>query len=482
MTAFRFIASFALLLLTFILIARSYTARSVSLPPEAYCGYPVQAASPLAAETIQLQLWAVAYGQYCGRAFGPVVAARQLVEPKIAVVAKPLSMLSDAFRLQFAQAAQAGRAPDITVANIGDLVDWSNAGYLVPLDRCRTQHTGFTNVIEQLWTTQLWQNQVWGIPVNVRLEILYFNKAKLKALGWSDRQIKELPDQIKTGNFTLDDLVMTAQQAIVAGVVEPGFGYWPHLYRDHMLQLIYLAYGGRLYDADQEKRVITQKALVKTYALRHRLTMEQITLPNFAESAGDTWQNGNLWHDAVMQGRVLFWTANTSDWREWTVNYVNDLGGLAYQLRTVGYALFPSAQPGVAGHALWNSATYYVVVAEKASGRTYQDAACAVLAQTATPAINVNLGMTTGEQTILQSEVQKPTYTTDPFNKGVAYMWNYAVADSRRKATLLAATPYTPLLVEFMEKVERGELPPDVAAANAVQRLRETLGDALVVE
>lgn len=61
-------------------------------------------------------------------------------------------------------------------------------------------------------------------------------------------------------------------------------------------------------------------------------------------------------------------------------------------------------------------------------------------------------------------------------------MWHYAIADSRRIATLQAATPYAPVLVEFMEKVERGELSPTIAAANAVQRLRETLGDALVVE
>ena len=61
-------------------------------------------------------------------------------------------------------------------------------------------------------------------------------------------------------------------------------------------------------------------------------------------------------------------------------------------------------------------------------------------------------------------------------------MWNYAVADHGRNATLLAATPYISVLVEFMEKVERGELSPTVAAANAVQHLHETLGDALIIE
>ena len=158
MTPFRLISSFVLLLLTFILIARSYTARSVSLPPAAYCGYPDSPASPLVSDTIQLQLWAVAYGQYCGRAFGPVAAARRIVEQKIAVIAKPLSILSETFRPQFVQLAQAGAAPDITIAGVRELAEWSKHGYIVPLDQCRSQHSQFNDVIDQLWSTQMREN------------------------------------------------------------------------------------------------------------------------------------------------------------------------------------------------------------------------------------------------------------------------------------------------------------------------------------
>jgi len=72
---------------------------------------------------------------------------------------------------------------------------------------------------------------------------MFYSKTKLKALGWSDADIAALPDRIKTGDFTLDDLIATAKEAVDKGIVEKGFGYWHRNSKGGDFIQYYAAYG-----------------------------------------------------------------------------------------------------------------------------------------------------------------------------------------------------------------------------------------------
>jgi inositol-phosphate transport system substrate-binding protein len=300
---------------------------------------------------------------------------------------------------------------------------------------------------------------------------MFYNKAKLKELGWSDADIDALPDKIMKGEFTLDDLIATAKEAVDKGIVEPAHGYWhrPSKGGDHIQY--YFAYGGRLYDEAQDKLVVDKSALLGWYTFQRRVVEEGITPENFI---GTDW---SIWHDAVSHGQILFWNGGIWQWADWAANYVADEGGQDYLFGFVGYALQPSGikgQPGVTlSHPL-----VYMITAPSASGTDLYDAACAVLAKTTTPEINTLHAVDSTHLGILKSQAGYADYANDRLLSDTLYMLDY----NRYQPNHTMYGPFFDILWDNMVKAENGEVTPEQAVEDALQLLQVEVGDFLIVE
>lgn len=482
----HFSAAIFLFCTLFVALTRVYTAVPISTPA-ADCGLQANEVSTTAEpDAIQLQIWAGAHGQNCWRVFSPVLAAQQIADQKIQVQPTAFEALYRVYSRLFVQAAVRGEAPDLAIAGNRDLVAWGKAGHIVPLDDCRARHATFAAIADELWTTQRWDDHVWGVPFQSAVQILFFSKPALRRLGWSPEQIAALPGQIERGQFTLDDLLAVAKEAVATGAVQPGYAFWPTEVEIHFLQLVYSAYAGRLYDTASNRLVINQAALAKTFTFARTLLVEKLTVDGFAGASIDSWFNNNLRRDALVRNRVLFWASGKGEWAEWERNYTKDLGGVDYLQESIGYALFPSAMRGTAGHAIWHSTDYYILASESATGRNQQEAACAVLAQTLTPEMNARLVNKSGNLGVLPLPVNEAVANKDLFTDQSAYMWNYAKPAYQRNAALFLwlkdYTVYEALLADVLGKAERGELSPTAAVTEAVERLRTLAADHLLVE
>ena len=186
---------------------------------------------------------------------------------------------------------------------------------------CKDKYPEFDDVIDSLWDAPTWQGKVWAVPQDTEARPMFYNKTKLKELGWSDAEIDALPDKIMKGEFTLDDLIATAKEAIEKGVVEPGNGYWHRPQPGGDQFQYYFSYGGRWYDQDEDKLVVTKSALRDWYAFQRRVVEEGITPENFT---GTDW---SIWHDTVSHGNILFWNGGVWQWADWATNYVADWAG-----------------------------------------------------------------------------------------------------------------------------------------------------------
>jgi len=399
--------------------------------------------------------------------------------PSIRVMPIPYNnQVGSSYQQAMEQALEAGNAPDLMQFGSGKLPAFAARGYLTPLDECTQRYSAFADILEPAWHFVTWQEKIWAVPFRVGMVLFYFNKLKLQALGWTNKEIDELPGLIERGEFTLDDLVAVARQAIMAGVVKPGFGYWPYLDDPWTLSLNYLAYGGRIFDAQTNKWIINKTALTQAYAFHRQLFTTGITHPSFTK-LDHSFFDKTMWEDAVVHGRVLFWVGISANWALLTTEYRDDLAPGVDPQVMLGYALYPSSTRGQPGQVFWESGTAYVIPSEKASGRRNQAAACALLAQTLTPEINALHVARNGYMSILQAQATHTAFQDNHFNRALFQMWPYAIMLPRQHAE---HDSYTAILNSYLDGVQTGELPVEVAAELAILQLRRQLGDALLVE
>ena len=460
-----------LAILSLVVAACAAPAPAPAVPAEPTKAPEAPTAPPAAPEEIELTVWAEANEVEHWRADGPIKAAELVTDYKLKVT----GVRDDAgwadYKKKFTLAADAGEAPDIVLSGHEDVPVWANAGYIVEFADCKARYPEFNDVIESLWNSGMWQGKLWAVPQDTEARPMYFNKTKLKELGWSDEEIASLPERIKTGDFTLDDLIATAKEAVSKGVVEPGYGYWHRPRKGGDFLQYYFSYGGRLYDPTQDKLVVVKDALEQWYAFQRRVVEEGITPANFI---GTEW---SIWHDTVSHGKVLFWNGGIWQWADWAANYVKDLGGQEYLFSFAGYALQPSGIKGKPGGTL-SHPLVYMITSEKASGKKNQDAACALLAKTTTPEINTLHAVGSTHLGILKSQANFPEYTTDRLLSETLYTLDYNYYQPNH----VMYGPYFDIVWDFMVKAENGELSPADAAKGAIELLQTELGDAVIVE
>lgn len=453
-------------------LSLAFAACAAPTPTAPTAGVQEAPAAPAASDgEIELTVWVQANEVERWRLDGPILAAEQVTDYKLKVA----GVRDDAgwadYKKKFTLAAEAGEAPDIVLSGHEDVPVWANAGYIVEFTECKARYPEFDDVIESLWDSAMWQGKVWAVPQDTEARPMFFHKTKLQELGWPEEEIASLPDRIRTGDFTLDDLIATAKEAVEKGVVEPGYGYWHRPRKGGDFLQYYFSYGGRLYDPEQDKLVVVTDALEKWYAFQRRVVEEGITPANFI---GTEW---SIWHDTVSHGKALFWNGGIWQWADWAANYVQDLGGQDYLFSFAGYALQPSGIEGQPGGTL-SHPLVYMIASEKASGKKNQDAACALLAKTTTPEINTLHAVGSTHLGILNSQADFPDYANDQLLSETLYMLDYNYYQPNH----VMYGPYFDIVWDFMVKAENGEMSPADAAKGAVELLQSELGDVVIVE
>lgn len=468
------------LLLVFLFLAACVPAQgNADIDPTLDCATVLsQQPPPKQTNAIEIVVAAHSYREFCWQLYGPLLAANQVTDYAIHAVAQPYKIAGLPGQSIMGDLLRSGAAPDLMQFNEHEIATFAAAGLLAPLDECKEHYPEFADILEPLWQAATWQQQIWGIPYQVGMMYLYFNKAKLRQLGWSREAIAQLPTQIADGEFTLADLVQVAQTAIAAGVVAPGFGYWPNVDDPWTLQLTYAAYGGRFRGSDPNKLILTQQALTNAFAFHRDALHSGITHASFA-NLEHTFLDKTGWEDAVAHGRVLFWVASNYNWAMLTTEYRDDFAASTEPYLPPGYALYPPGQHGQPGVALASYTSLYVVPSAQATGRHHQAAACALLAKTLMPAINARTSARSGFMSVLRTQLTDAAFQAYPFSQDQMAIW-------RQSHPLPARHPgystYTAVLNELLTAVQSDALTPTEATEQAISRLRSVLGPNLIVE
>lgn len=140
--------------------------------------------------------------------------------------------------------------------------------------------------VESAFTPFQYEGNTYGIPVDLPVRVLYYNKGVLSQLGWTDEEIDELPERIKNGDFTFEQFMAVAEQSVQQGAATWGMTHRPGQGSDFMEILNVL--GGQYYTEDGQL-VFDEAGLLRTYEFFYKNAVEtKITPPNSNQMGWDT--------------------------------------------------------------------------------------------------------------------------------------------------------------------------------------------------
>lgn len=373
------------------------------------------------------------------------------------------------YKTEFELASQAEEAPDIIVSGHEHIGDWATAGYLVDITDQLGDYPEFDDVIDSLWISTELGGSRWGVPQDAEARPMYYSKILLRELGWSDEEIDGLADKVYSGEFTWQDMFDVAQEAVEAGIVEEGDGWWHRPANGPDFLYYYYGAGGKVQEEGFDGLVFDKEAWQRVYELFHDASqVRMITRPNKLD--GD-WDFHKEYTSSFEN--VVFVFEGTWRWASWHTNYLMDKGGEDYLFENVGFAPIPANSDGTNAPVTLTHPLVYMV----SSQSEHPDLALLLISKATVKDLNTDYAVASGHLGVLKSQADYPPYMTAKFLSATLPLLEYT--------TFLPNSPYWSAYSEAyyqgIQAVESGDLTPEEAVEFVADRLVNELGDKVKI-
>ena len=370
------------------------------------------------------------------------------------------------YRTEFELASDAGEAPDIIVSGHEDIGAWATSGIILDVTDELGNYPEFDDVIESLWFSTELNGRRWGVPQDAEARPMYYRKDLLLELGWTQAEVDSLPADLASGAFTWEEMINTAEEAVLAGVVDPGNGWWHRPSNGADFLYYYFAAGGELLD-DSGALIYDTAAAEQVYALLGDAVARDVLVSTRLDGDWTSWNTG------VANGDVLFWFGGSWQWADWAVNYVVE-GGEEYLFDTTGFGPIPALAGGTNQPISLTHPLIYMV----SSATENVDLALMVISKATTKELNTSYAVTSGHLGILKSQADYEPYTSAVFLSQVAPILEFT--------TFLPNSPFFSAWSEGyylgILAVESGDLDAAGAVEVVVAQLENELGDNVIIK
>lgn len=371
------------------------------------------------------------------------------------------------YRRKLQLALESKTAPDIFMESHFAVASFSEAGWILPLDDLVKEYWdwGYNDIIEGLWDAVKYGGKIYAIPQDTEARPIYYRKDLLAKLGWGKDQIEEIPNMILKGEFTFDDMLEVAAEAVRKGVVKPGYGIWHRPNSGPDWPIPYLAYGGVLYDEKSNKLVADLSVWEKVFNWFYRASMMQSKAISDKLIGLDF--NRDV-HPTVVAGEVLFWFGGTWHKGQWVGSF-----GLKEDFwRYYGFALYPPGQRGGKPVTLSQPLAYMISSTSK-----NPELAFLIITLATDAYLNARHAVNSAHLAIRYSELSHPEYTKDRFLREAGYMVKYAKYQPNHPKWGI----YLEAIFETIRGIESGALDTGRAVDSFKRALEFRLGDDVVI-
>ena len=365
-------------------------------------------------------------------------------------------------------AFEAKTGPDIILSGHEDGANWGDNGYILPLDDLIKKYSSVTdNIIPALWKSTEYQGKRWSIPQDTEARPMFWSKVALKKLGWSDADINGLPDKVKSGQFTLQDLLETAKQMQDKGVVEKGNGFWTRWGQGNDWYEFYYSFGGQLQDPATGKLVMVKDAWQKHYQFFYD------AFNTYAVSRKDCIgaSTSKVVYPGVTSGNIGFYFGGIWQWADWATNFVADKGGEKYLFDTLGYGLIPASTKGGKPTTVTHPLVYMV-----SSQSKYPEIAFRLIMLASADDLNTLHAIGSSHLAINKTQSNFPAYANAKFHQSTTYMLDYTkFIPNHSKFSI-----YDNITWKALTAVAAGEMKPDQAVKLVEDELKAQMGNDVI--
>ncbi|MBB5752258.1 ABC transporter substrate-binding protein [Prosthecomicrobium pneumaticum] len=372
----------------------------------------------------------------------------------------------DEFKQAFTLAAQSGTGPNILVTGHEDIATWSQSGLIRPIENyVDFDAWPLSDLYPNLVDIASLNGTIYGVPQDAESRPFFAWIPHLKQIGWSEAQIASLPERVANGEYTLYDMLADAKKMQDAGVVEPGYGFYPRNSNGPDYWQFYTSFGGEIADPETGKLVFDRAAMQRTYKFFADAVAMGVTKKNHIGMPGDQW-----WHE-VATGKAGFWHGGTWHFARYTGKEGNkDFFG------TTQFSLIPAGDKGI-GRA--NTLTHPLVYLVTAKGDEAEATIAArLIAIASEPRINVLHAISSAHLAISQAETTIPLYSE---NRWAAEATERLLATATAMPNHSQFSPYWDIYWKGLLATWTGEKTPDQAVAEAEAAVKEQLGDAIII-
>lgn len=149
-------------------------------------------------------------------------------------------------------------APDIYSLD-SDIVGFVKAGTLMDVSDIVTD-----DFVDGVFSSLTVDGKVYGMPFDLPVRAIYYNKTDLKKIGWTDEEIEALPEKITNKEMTLEQFMALCKEVQDKGGAEYGLAHRPGSGSDFLDVLRSL--GGQYYD-ENGKLVFDEAGVTRFFQL-----------------------------------------------------------------------------------------------------------------------------------------------------------------------------------------------------------------------
>ena len=348
--------------------------------------------------------------------------------------------------------------------------DWATSGIIVDLTDEIPQYSQLDDVIEGLWGSTELNGSRWGVPQDAEARPMFYSKILLRELGWSEADIDSLADRINSGDYTLQDMLATAKEAVDAGVVDEGDGFFHRPANGPDFLYFYYGAGGEIIDATSDALVFdTDGRSQRVRVLRDGHAGSGRA--SFSDKLDEDWDFHKQYTSDFTN--VLFVAEGTWRWADWANNFVTDLGGNDYMFENVGFALIPGNADGTGQPLTLTHPLVYMV----SSASDHPDLALRLIANATTKELNTPYAILSGHLGVVNAQATYGPYTEAQFLTATLPLLD--------NTTFLPNSPFWAQWSEAyylgIQGVENGDLTAQGAVDLVVEQLELQLGENIII-
>ena len=422
------------------------------------------------AQDLTINVWAGGSGPLDNYRTDAIAIAADLLEREAAISGKELNITVvptlysgwDDFKQALTLSAEAGTAPNIIVSGHEDIAPWSQSGLIVPIeDYLDLDAWPLNDIYPNLMEIASYGDVVYGIPQDAESRPFFFWKPHMLAIGYTEAQIDALPQMVQDGEYTLANVLEDAKKMQDAGLVQPGYGFYPRFSNGPDFWQFYTSFGGVM--EEDGKLVFDRAAMRGMFQFFVDAVALGVTKQNHIGMPGDQW-----WAE-VAAGQAGIWHGGT-----WHYGRLVNQEGLTDFFDKVAFTLVPGGEGGAA-----NTLTHPLVYL-LASG--YDEDTTTIAAQlieiASEPRINALHAIRSAHLAISQSETQIDLYASDRWaSEATARLLPHAIAMPNNSDF----GAYWGVMWKNLEAVWTGAKTVDDAMADTESELVSTLGDAIII-